>query len=153
MGDMSFRQEKRPSVGKIRSSIVSQIAIPHYSLTNIEKRFLLNAERGDCASIQTFVKQLQYNLNYSDLERLFNEFSFSSSPFFLDFSIIDTYKDKPEEFNIDCLDPLNRSALIIALEKENIDLINVLLVSGISVKVSFLILLQSSEISILENNV
>lgn len=50
--------------------------------------------------------------------------------------VIDEYKSKPEEFNIDCLDPLNRNALIIALEKENIDLINLLLESGIQVKVS-----------------
>lgn len=33
------------------------------------------------------------------------------------------------------MDPLNRSALIIGIEKENIDLINILLEAGIKVKV------------------
>lgn len=51
------------------------------------------------------------------------------------FRIINQYKDKPPEFNINCLDPLNRSALIIGIEKENIDLINLLLEAGIQVKV------------------
>lgn len=49
----------RPSVSKVRPSVVSQLALPHYSLTNIEKRFLLLAERGDCASIQKFVRKLR----------------------------------------------------------------------------------------------
>ncbi|XP_065212607.1 transient receptor potential protein-like [Planococcus citri] len=87
---------------KLRSSLLlSQLASPHYSLTQVEKIFLLHAERGDCASVQ---------------------------------KIIDQYKDKPPEFNINCLDPLNRSALIIGIEKENIDLINLLLEAGIQVK-------------------
>lgn len=55
--------------------------------------------------------------------------------YFYYYRIIDEYENKPEEFNINCLDPLNRSALIIALEKENIDLIELLLNNGIGVKV------------------
>lgn len=43
-------------------------------------------------------------------------------------------KDKPEEFNINCVDPLNRSALIAAIENENIELIRLLLEAGIQVK-------------------
>lgn len=41
----------------------------------------------------------------------------------------------PEILNIDCVDPLNRSALISAVENENADLIILLLELGISVKV------------------
>ncbi|XP_065223163.1 transient receptor potential protein-like [Planococcus citri] len=92
---------RRASKPKVRPSIISQLAIPHYSLTNTEKRFLLCAERGDCASVT---------------------------------KLLDENKDNKAELDINCLDPLNRSALIIALEKENIDLIELLLERGIDVK-------------------
>ena len=49
--------------------------------------------------------------------------------------MIEEYKNNPKEFNIDCLDPLNRSALIIGIERENIDLITILLEAGIKMKV------------------
>lgn len=48
--------------------------------------------------------------------------------------LIQDYKDKPEEFNINCTDPLERSALIAAIENENIELIRLLLEEGIKVK-------------------
>lgn len=50
------------------------------------------------------------------------------------FSLISEYTDKPAEFNINCVDPLNRSALIAAIENENIELIRLLLEAGIQVK-------------------
>lgn len=50
------------------------------------------------------------------------------------FSLIAENKDKPTEFNINCVDPLNRSALIAAIENENIELIRLLLEAGILVK-------------------
>lgn len=50
-------------------------------------------------------------------------------------NIISQYKDQPEEFNINCVDPLMRTALISAIENENIDLIRLLLEEGIEVKV------------------
>lgn len=40
------------------------------------------------------------------------------------------------------MDPLNRSALIIGIEKENIDLINLLLEAGIKVKVNYFVSLE-----------
>ncbi|XP_031369378.1 transient receptor potential protein isoform X2 [Apis dorsata] len=43
-------------------------------------------------------------------------------------------KDHPEILNINCVDPLNRSALIAAIENENIELIKLLLDLGIQVK-------------------
>lgn len=70
-------------------------------LTAIEKKFLLSAERGDCATVRR---------------------------------LIDENKDKPEELDINCVDPLNRSSLIAAIENENIELIMLLLQSGIKVK-------------------
>lgn len=50
--------------------------------------------------------------------------------------LIEENKDHPEILNINCVDPLNRSALIAAIENENIELIKVLLELGIDVKVS-----------------
>uniref|UniRef100_A0A8D8UUQ2 Transient receptor potential protein n=1 Tax=Cacopsylla melanoneura TaxID=428564 RepID=A0A8D8UUQ2_9HEMI len=48
--------------------------------------------------------------------------------------MLDELKEKPEVFNINCVDPLNRSALIAAIENENIELINLLLDYNIQVK-------------------
>ena len=44
---------------------------------------------------------------------------------------------KKSIFDIDCVDPLGRSGLVIAIENENIELIQYLLESGINPKVSF----------------
>ncbi|XP_023318288.1 transient receptor potential protein [Trichogramma pretiosum] len=52
--------------------------------------------------------------------------------------LLDENKDHPEILNINCVDPLNRSALISAIENENIDLITLLLDMGIQVKDSLL---------------
>lgn len=47
--------------------------------------------------------------------------------------LIAQYKDRPNEFSINCVDPLNRSALIAAIENENIELIKILLEADIKV--------------------
>lgn len=47
--------------------------------------------------------------------------------------IIDEYRDNPSEFDINCVDPLNRSALVAAIENENIELIRLLLEENIKV--------------------
>nr|CAB02410.1 Trp protein [Calliphora vicina] len=47
--------------------------------------------------------------------------------------IIEENKGAPEKFNINCVDPMNRSALISAIENENFDLMIVLLEEGIDV--------------------
>ncbi|XP_041969078.1 transient receptor potential protein isoform X2 [Aricia agestis] len=47
--------------------------------------------------------------------------------------LIQQYKNKPELLDINCVDPLNRSALIAAIENENIELIRLLLEAGIKV--------------------
>lgn len=49
--------------------------------------------------------------------------------------LLEENKDNPEILNINCVDPLNRSALIAAIENENIELIKLLLDLGIQVKV------------------
>lgn len=49
------------------------------------------------------------------------------------FSLLEEFKDNPEEFNVNCVDPLNRSALIASIENENIDLIKILLEYNIEV--------------------
>ncbi|KAJ8922824.1 hypothetical protein NQ315_007859, partial [Exocentrus adspersus] len=48
--------------------------------------------------------------------------------------IIDEYSSNPSEFDINCVDPLNRSALIAGIENENIELIKLLLEKNIQVK-------------------
>lgn len=75
--------------------------IPEIVLTATEKRFLLTAERGDCATVLKLIQE---------------------------------FKSQPEELNINCVDPLERSALIAAIENENIELIHLLLDEGIQVK-------------------
>lgn len=47
---------------------------------------------------------------------------------------MEEHKGQPDILNIDCTDPLNRSALITAIENENMDLIQLLLKAGIKVK-------------------
>lgn len=70
-------------------------------LNPTEKKFLLTAERGDCATVRKLIAE---------------------------------FRDQPEELNINCVDPLERSALIAAIENENIELIRLLLEEGIEVK-------------------
>ncbi|XP_065347171.1 transient receptor potential protein-like [Cloeon dipterum] len=84
--------------------VVSLQAPSEYTLTTLEKKFLLYAERGDCASVKRIINE---NTN------------------------------KPD-FDLNCVDPLNRSALIAAIENENIELIRILLAYGIKVKDSLL---------------
>lgn len=48
--------------------------------------------------------------------------------------MIEDFSEKPEDLDINCVDPLNRSALIAAIENENIELIRLLLEKGIKVK-------------------
>ncbi|XP_044730932.1 transient receptor potential protein [Chrysoperla carnea] len=52
--------------------------------------------------------------------------------------LIEDHKDQTEILDINCVDPLNRSALISAIENENIELIKILLEAGIQVKDSLL---------------
>lgn len=52
------------------------------------------------------------------------------------FRLLEEYHpNRPEILDINCVDPLNRSALIAAIENENIELIRLLLDAGIKVKV------------------
>ncbi|KAL0829971.1 hypothetical protein ABMA28_003435 [Loxostege sticticalis] len=48
--------------------------------------------------------------------------------------LIDQYANNTDVLDINCVDPLNRSALIAAIENENMELIKLLLESGIMVK-------------------
>nr|XP_053627828.1 transient receptor potential protein-like isoform X1 [Cherax quadricarinatus] len=71
-------------------------------LTDEEKRFLLYVERGDVPSVKHIIKKgMREN------------------------------EKKEGSFNINCLDPLGRSALIISIENENMDMIEMLLKENI----------------------
>lgn len=52
------------------------------------------------------------------------------------YRLLEEYKETPESLDINCVDPLNRSALIAAIENENVELIRILLEAGIKVKVT-----------------
>jgi len=49
------------------------------------------------------------------------------------YSILEEFKNKPKELNINCTDPLGRTSLVIAIENESYEMIEVLLDSGINV--------------------
>ncbi|XP_057378042.1 transient receptor potential protein-like [Daphnia carinata] len=48
-------------------------------------------------------------------------------------SLLQDYKDRPDDLNINCTDPLGRTSLVIAIENESFELIEVLLDAGINV--------------------
>jgi hypothetical protein len=49
--------------------------------------------------------------------------------------MLEQFRDKPEHLLVDCVDPLGRNGLIIAIENENYELIQLLLAEGVKVKV------------------
>ena len=75
-------------------------------LSNTERRFMLNAERGDCASVAKIIEQNNVAGN----------------------TFMTTTTDT---FDINCTDPLGRTALSIAIINENPELMEILLESGI----------------------
>ncbi|XP_039305634.1 transient receptor potential protein isoform X2 [Solenopsis invicta] len=64
--------------------------------------------------------------------------------------LIEENQDHPEILNINCVDPLNRSALIAAIENENIDLIKLLLELGIEVKDALLYAIKEEYVEAVE---
>ena len=62
-------------------------------------------------------------------------------------------KNQEDILNINCVDPLNRSALIAAIENENIELVKLLLEEGIQVKVSLLLKYYLLNITIIIINI
>jgi len=49
---------------------------------------------------------------------------------------LELHKDEPDVLSSDCVDPLGRSAIIMAIENENYELIQLLLHHNVKVKVS-----------------
>lgn len=47
--------------------------------------------------------------------------------------MLNDYKDRPDDLNMNCTDPLGRTSLVIAIENESFELLEVLLESGIKV--------------------
>ena len=88
-------------------------------LTNTERRFMLNAERGDCASVAKIIEQ-QSHQGHGDVD-----------------SVTKTASD--DGFDINCTDPLGRTALSIAIINENPELIEILLEAGIQIRDSLLL--------------
>lgn len=59
-------------------------------------------------------------------------------------NIISAMIKRTNLFDINCVDPLGRSALIIAVENENLDLIDMLLDQGIKTKDALLVAIRYS---------
>ena len=53
--------------------------------------------------------------------------------------MIKTYKNRPKVFDINCLDPLGRNGLSIAIINENPEMMELLLAEGIQVKDALLL--------------
>lgn len=70
---------------------------------------------------------------------------------YINFRIIDENKENTENFDINCVDPINRSALISAIENENIELIKLLLEQGIKVKDALLHAIKEEYVEAVES--
>lgn len=81
----------------------------------MEKRFLLACERGDMGSVRHYL-QVRFCC------RVIHVYNICS---------LQVVAPANAEFNINCVDPLNRSALLIAIENENIEMIEALLDAGV----------------------
>jgi transient receptor potential cation channel subfamily C protein 4 len=57
---------------------------------------------------------------------------------------------RPQIFDMNCVDPLGRSALIIAVENENRDMIEMLLETGIKIKDALLVAIRYSRMEELQ---
>ena len=91
-------------------------------LTNTERRFMLNAERGDCASVAKIIEQ--HGATGGDITT----------------NILTNAANTPVDgFDINCTDPLGRTALSIAIINENPELIEILLENGIQTRDSLLL--------------
>ncbi|XP_018327431.1 transient receptor potential protein [Agrilus planipennis] len=64
--------------------------------------------------------------------------------------LIKQYANSPHDLDINCVDPLNRSALVAAIENENIELIKLLLDEGILVKDALLHAIREEYIEAVE---
>ena len=71
---------------------------------------MLNAERGDCATVLNIIEQ-QSHRGHADVE-----------------------VNKEDSFDINCTDPLGRTALSIAIINENPEMMEVLLENRIKVR-------------------
>ncbi len=49
--------------------------------------------------------------------------------------MLDQFRGQPDILLVDCVDPLGRNGLTIAIENENYELIQLLLTEGVKVKV------------------
>lgn len=109
----STKEETR-SLTRDQFEIVNQQNKP---LSILEKRFLLAVERGDLPAVKRYTSLCCVTL--SSLMLCLYRF----------------IREAPrEEFNINCSDPLGRSGLLMAIDNENIEMIELLISAGVEMK-------------------
>ena len=87
---------------------------------------MLNAERGDCGSVSKIIEQYSSTLTQDGTDL------------------------KPDSFDINCTDPLGRTALSIAIINENPELIEILLENGIQTRDSLLLAIDEEYVEAVE---
>ena len=65
--------------------------------------------------------------------------------------LIKTYKNKPKVFDVNCLDPLGRNGLSIAIINENPEMMDLLLSEGIQVKDALLLAISEEYVEGVES--
>ena len=63
-------------------------------------------------------------------------------------SVIEALKHRAQIFDLNCVDPLGRTALIIAVENENIDMIEMLLLQNIRPKDALLVAIREDFVEV-----
>ena len=80
-----------------------------------EKKFLLAVERGDVASTRRCCKSRNCDENN-------------------DHSTIRMLESSGNTINIDCVDPLGRTALLMAIDNENLEMVELLLENKVAIR-------------------
>lgn len=107
--DINLGQDEQNAFNMCGTSLSSK------QLTIYEKRYLLAVERGDLAGVRRMI-EMAPQIEQQEKEK----------------------DDSGPVFNINCTDPIGRSALLMAIDNENLDMIELLVECGVQMKDSLL---------------
>lgn len=140
---MSQLYYRRTDSSSYRDRIPLRIVRAESELSNLEKAYLGAVEKGDYASVKqalevmNWLKKYWYILNL-ELNCVSLIIQFDYFIYFSEHTQINSFNFNPEfifrqeaeiyfKININCIDPLGRTALLIAIENENLEIIELLL--------------------------